>query len=122
MARNTIGPAPFGVYSIESDGPLLLAQITQAVHQSGGSASLCVRSTTGHPDRGGYFFHIERIEDGQSFRIYDFERHPVATLEAQELLRFINHVSGRQFDEQMLVFCQQTVNIRLDQIQSEPNA
>lgn len=115
MARNTIGDAPFPVCGIESDAPLSVERVIQAVDEAGGSASLCVRSVHGHANRGGYFCHVEKIEGGQRYRIYDFERHPVATLEPEYLVRFINHISGRQFDGEMLVFCQETVNIRLDQ-------
>jgi len=111
MPRNIIGSSPYPVQTIESDSPLTSAQINEAFKQSSG-VSLCVRTEDGHNSRGGYFFHIEKNEN--SYRIIDFEKNEIAMLDINKLVRFVNHVSGRQFDEEMLVFCQSVVNFRQD--------
>ena len=119
MPRNIIGKAPFRVRTIESDQALTLAQITSGLKKAPG-ISLCVRTVDGHEKRGGYFFHIENAS--ASYRIFDFEKNEIATLTPAELVRFVNHVSGRQFDAGMLVFCQSVVNFRQDQIENDQEA
>ena len=119
MPRNIIGKSPFPVITIESDHPLTLTQITAGL-QSNPSVSLCVRTTGGHGNRGGYFFHIKK--SGVDYRIFDFEKKEVATLDSQKLVRFVNHVSGRKFDPEMLVFCQSAVNLRQDQNKDDQEA
>jgi len=115
MPRNVIGNTPFTLRVVDSDRPLSSAEISAQLHGQT-SMTLLVRSEAGPANRGGYFFHIERVETG--YQIYDFEKSPVAILEAERLIRFINHTSGRQFDEEMLLFCQSVVNLRQDQTET----
>lgn len=112
MPRNIIGEPPFDVLTIDSDVALNISDIEQAMEDRTG-VSVCVRSATGHERRGGYFFHIERAE--QDYNVFDFEKNLVGTLNPTDLMRFINHVSGRLFDQDMLTYCQSVVNLRQDQ-------
>jgi hypothetical protein len=112
MPRNIIGGSPFPVRTIELDRPLTLDDISLQLRDIPG-VSLCVRTAGGHTNRGGYFFHIAK--DGADYRIFDISKRIVATLTPQKLVRFVNHVSGRQFDAEMLVFCQSVVNFKQDQ-------
>lgn len=38
----------------------------------------------------------------------------IDTFSISALIKFINHASGRVFDQGMLSYCQQTVNFRVD--------
>lgn len=111
MPRNIIGAAPFEVKVIDSDAPLSLKDITCALGAARG-VSICVRSSKGPAKRGGYFFHY--AHDGDKYQIFDFEKHLIATLTPDTLLRLVNHASGRQFDDGILNFCQTVINFRQD--------
>lgn len=115
MPRHTIGSAPFTVRLIDTDSPIDQELLTSALGHSAG-VSLCIRSVEGHPDRGGYFFHVEQSE--QEFIVRDFERHEVKSFDLATLVRFINHVSGREFDHDMFLLCQAEINFKEDQIDS----
>lgn len=112
MPRNIIGASPYPVQVIDTDTPLDAVQLLSCLGDAPG-VSLCVRSAQGPQRRGGYFFHFARA--GEQFLLSDFENNPVGPLEPTELVRFINHVSGRLFDPEMLHFCQSVVNFRQDQ-------
>ena len=74
--------------------------------------SICIRSAAGHPKRGGYFFHVR--QEGNAFAVHDFLSVQVAIFnDINELLRFINHASGRQYDEDMWEQSQK-MNLRSD--------
>ncbi len=112
MARHVIGSTPFPLRINDSDEPVTLAQVI-ALFGKKQEISICLRSAAGPAKRGGYFFHIARCEG--AFQIYDFEKQPIGKLTSDHLVRFINHTSGRQFDGEMLLFCQNVVNLRQDQ-------
>jgi hypothetical protein len=113
MPRNVIGNAPYPVRTIDSDNPITFAQLADIVGTAEG-ASICLRSATGHQNRGGYFFHFRPHEN--DFKLLDFVGHEVVRLSPEHLAKFINHASGRVFDEEMLIFSQSVVNLRQDQI------
>jgi len=81
---------PISWMDIES---LLLNQIKDGV-------SICLLSESGHENRGGYFFHIKKIND--HFIFSTFDRDNVLELQSgEEVAEFINHVSGRSYSERM---------------------
>lgn len=112
MPKNVLGETPFPLRVIDTDSPLSLEQILGLFHGEN-AATILVRSEHGPAKRGGYFFHTERSEN--LFQIFDFERNPIAKLSGDRLTRFINHASGRRFDDEMLLFCQSVVNFKLDE-------
>lgn len=112
MPRNVIGAAPYTVRTLDLDRPITIADIAP-LFAAASTISLCVRSSNGHEQRGGYFFHINR--DGALYHICDFEKSQVSTFDAAQLIRFINHVAGRQFDAEIFNHCQTVVNLRQDQ-------
>lgn len=116
MARKVLNSPPFEVRILDTDEPITLHQLRDALGERPG-VSLCVRSANGLSNRGGYFFHYER--SGPSFLVRDFEANVIDILEPDALVRFINHVSGRKFDAQMLSYCQLVVNLRQDKIVPE---
>jgi hypothetical protein len=112
MPRNVIGSSPFPLETLELDRPITLEDIRNKLGKRMG-VSLCVRSLKGHENRGGYFFHIEK--DKANYRILNFKKDVIGILSPEQLVRFVNHVSGRQFDEEMLLYCQAEVNFKQDQ-------
>ena len=74
---------------------------------------LCIRSSNGHPNRGGYFFCISEKSDDE-YTLETIEGIYVDTFSGDQLIRLINHASGRQFDAEMLDYCQNNINFRTD--------
>lgn len=75
--------------------------------------SLCIIRSEGAVNRGGYFFHLQEVADGFSFSTFD--RQNVLTLgTGEDCAAFINHVSGRRYNEEMWVKCQ-SANLRSDE-------
>ena len=74
--------------------------------------SLCVTAGAGETNRGGYFFHIRQTANG--FEFSTFDRPGVLTLgTGEECAAFMNHVSGRRYNEDMWRRCQ-SVNLKPD--------
>ena len=74
--------------------------------------SLCVTADAGDTNRGGYFFHLRKTAAGFEFAAFD--RPGVLILgTGEECAAFMNHVSGRRYDEDMWRLCQ-SVNLRRD--------
>lgn len=119
MPRNEIGNTPFSIRTLDSDQPLTLQHIRENLGDALG-VSLCIRSVNGPTNRGGYFFHFRR--NNADFQVLDIENNLIGTLNPDDLVRFINHVSGRQFDADMLLYCQSEVNFRQDQIEGDSEA
>lgn len=115
MPKNIIGQPPYKVRTLDTDR-LINSKDINAFFLRSNSVSLCIRTESGHAERGGYFFHIKN--KGNTYQIYDFEKKEVCTFSSTELVRFINHVTGRQFDPEMLNYCQTVINIRQDQSES----
>lgn len=116
MAKNTIGPAPFPpVVTIDKDAPLAAADLRTVMHQRDEGVSVCVRYAAGHEKRGGYFFHIRPLEVGQDrFSLFDFEKRHLVDLGFDQLLRFINHSTGRVFDQATFDLCATELNFLTD--------
>lgn len=77
------------------------------------SITLCVRSSSGHPNRGGYYFCIQKINNN-SFQLETIEGDCVDTFDLNTLAKFINHASGRKFNLELLDYCQNSINFRTD--------
>ena len=74
--------------------------------------SLCITDAQGVDGRGGYFFHM--AQRGGEFVFSDFESREALVLpDGQSCVRFMNHVSGRQYDEDMWELGQE-LNLKSD--------
>ncbi len=100
---------------LDTDDPVKAEMLSELLKDRHSGASICVRSATGHINRGGYFFHV-RPHDATLARwdIFNFEKIYVADLPLNELTTFINHCSGLAFDEAAFQLCQTVINFRLD--------
>ena len=75
--------------------------------------SLCIVGSEGATNRGGYFFHLR--EEAKGFAFSTFDRQNVLTFgSGEECAAFMNHVSGRLYDENMWVRCQEA-NLKTDE-------
>ena len=72
------------------------------------SITLCVRSSSGHPNRGGYYFCIHKNNDNS------FQLETIDDFDLDTLVNFINHASGRKFNSELLDYCQNSINFRTD--------
>ncbi len=76
--------------------------------------SVCLVAEHGHDLRGGYFFHIRRVENG--FEFLDFDgRLSLSLSTSAECVAFINHATGRAFDDDMWARCR-LLNLRVDDV------
>ena len=120
MPRNEIGAAPFPpVILFDEDRQFTGEDLEHIAQERPRGASICIRYPEGPAKRGGYFFHFTRRSNSNQFDIVDFEGRLVKTFEAASLLAFINHCTGRQFDEASFILCQTELNFLQD---AEPNA
>ena len=96
---------------IDSDSPISVEQLISAFADSD-SITLCMRSSEGHPKRGGYFFCLTKSAD--TYSLETVEGVYIDSFSVDTLARFVNHASGRLFDREMLSYCQNTINFRVD--------
>lgn len=75
--------------------------------------TLCVRSGSGHPNRGGYYFCIHK-NSNCSFQLETIEGVYVDNFDLDTLVNFINHASGKKFNSELLDYCQNSINFRTD--------
>ncbi len=75
--------------------------------------TLCVRSKNGHPNRGGYYFCISE-KSANTYDLETIEGVYVDTFSLDDLTILINHASGKKFSQQMLDYCQNSINFRAD--------
>lgn len=99
---------------VESDGPLSWRKLAREIGarlQRG--VSFCLTAARGRQDRGGYFFHM-RSRDRRRFVLSTFDRPNICIIEGQRrCVSFINHVSGRRYNERMWILSQ-IANLRPD--------
>ena|ERR1700720_459492 len=117
MPRNTIGDPPFPpVVVIDTKDLFTLSDLEQVVAQRPKGASICIRYADGPIERGGYFFHFCLAKQPpQHLSLYDFEKRHVVDLSPEALVAFINHCTGRKFDEASFVLCQTELNFLKDE-------
>jgi hypothetical protein len=117
MAKNPSFPPPFGIpIPVDSDGPLMLALLKKLCQSKPQGFTLRLRTAQGNERRGGYLFHLRR--DGEKWSILDYRSRVVWQFPTiPELLRFINHTSGRHFDLEMLKVCEE-----INRTMGEPGA
>ncbi len=116
MPKNELDGLPFPpLVKVESSEPIKSDVLAEIIDQRPSGVSICVRSTEGHEERGGYFFHV-RLKDAtsNSYDIFNFEKISVLNLSLPHLTNFINHCAGLAFDEDSFQLCQTVVNFRLD--------
>lgn len=115
MAKNTIGPAPFPpVVTYDMRELFSLAELEKIAGQRPKGVTVCLRYPDGPKDRGGYFFHFAPSKEGK-FAVYDFEMRHVVNLSSEELVSFINHCTGRKFDQRSFDLCQSELNFLKDE-------
>ncbi|MDZ8184232.1 MAG: hypothetical protein RMX96_05130 [Nostoc sp. ChiSLP02] len=121
MPKKKFADIPFPpVIIMDTDTPVSINQVSNILRERPKGASICIRSTQGHTNRGGYFFHILPIEsDLSKCELYNFEKMLVATLPVEQIILFINHCSGLEFNDWVFQFCQSVVNFRLDPAEPE---
>ena len=118
MPRNPLPGLPFPPLDIlEQDTPIQAHQIHDLLSTRGADdgISLLIRSESGDPNRGGYYFHFTRSNPLEvTYDLYDFQKHKVASLSEDDLVLLINHCSGRAYSERSYMICQNEINLRDD--------
>ena len=113
MAFKKFGPVPYPPLSVaDRDEPIDAAWLASKLDAAPGGLSLLLRSGAGANQRGGFFFHMTSSANGVWF--HDFSRIQLVSLPLDNAVRLINHAAGREFDEEMLILCQKTINLRQD--------
>jgi hypothetical protein len=121
VARNLIGDAPFPPVLLFDDArDFAVADLKRIAQERPNGVSLCIRYSTGLNERGGYFFHFAPVGNKPgAFMLYDFEKTAVHEFSADALVAFVNHCTGRRFDEPSFTLCQTEINFWKD---DEPDA
>ena len=116
MPRNLIGDPPFApVLLFDENRDFTVDDLSRIARERTNGVSICIRYPEGPPKRGGYFFHVEPATDqGDKFNLYDFEGRLVTVFTAEALTTFINHCTGRRFDEPSFTLCQTELNFLKD--------
>ena len=104
----------FPLRPIDTDTPITIEQFRELL-RGDTEIMLCVRSATGHPHRGGYFFCIRCNRATNQYELETVEGINVANFSEDEIVTFINHVAGLQFNNNMLIYCQNSINFRHDE-------
>lgn len=113
MPNSDLSSQPrFPLVKVDTDTPIT-GEALQALFDQNNGMTLCVRSLNGHINRGGHFFCIQKQEDG-SIILETMEQEYVDTFSAPSMIRFINHACGLQFDSEMQLYCQNSLNFRTD--------
>lgn len=102
----------YPVKTIDTDKPLTEKQLLDLLEQTPG-ITLCIRTLSGHANRGGHFFCIQKSKDG-GILLETMEQVFIDSFSVPTMMRFINHVCGLQFDREMQLYCQNSVNFRTD--------
>lgn len=99
---------PYGetIHALDVSTRVSETQVKGIIDSSEGGVSICVRKDHGHPDRGGYFFHIRDMENGILFKTFK-DREAWVAQDVNEAVRFINHVCGLEYDPEMWEVSQQ---------------
>lgn len=116
MPKKKFDALPFPpLIKLDTSEPIKPDALTDLLKHHLGGASICVRSATGHQNRGGYFFHVRPHDESLvQWDIFNFEKIYVADLPLDKLTAFINHCAGLAFDEEAFQLCQAVINFRLD--------
>jgi hypothetical protein len=116
MPRKSLPGLPFPPLArFDTDEPLTEAVLQKLFKKRRRGLSLCVRSKTGHANRGGYFFHLLPTGDGRhTYGLYDFEKNLVIDLTLAQVTALINHCSGLAFSAEVLSLFQTVINLRSD--------
>ena len=98
---------------VESDNPIewdfLIRQINDRLSSG---VSICLITTSGNPDRGGYFFHFKKFNE--TIVLSTFDRHEALSFDnTNDFTEFINHASGREYSSKMWKLSQ-FINLRTD--------
>jgi len=98
---------------VEGDQPLRWADLEPLIQQRLQiGVSLCILRRAGDAKRGGYFFHIKKTTEGYTFCTFD-RAAVCAFADGEKAVAFINHVSGREYSDDMWRIAQH-VNLRSD--------
>jgi hypothetical protein len=116
MPKNVIGDPPFPPVKVLNKNDLFTRDdLDKILSERPKGVTVCLRYENGPPTRGGYFFHFAPSKDAGRITIYDFEKRPVKDFSPETLVAFINHCSGRRFDEPSFILCQTELNFLKDE-------
>ena len=102
----------YPIKTIDTDEVIKSTQLTSLFANDEG-ITLCVRSEKGHENRGGYYFCILKQSE-ESYLLETIEGVEIDTFDLSTLVAFINHASGKKFNEELLDYCQNSINFRND--------
>lgn len=101
----------FPIFVFDTDDPIEYADLERLMEKDG--ITLLTRCKEGPEQRGGYYFQFKPISKHQ-IRLYTFDQNDYFDMPKVQLLKLINHCAGLAFDEDMLRYCQNTIDLRND--------
>ena len=103
----------YPIVTLDTSVPITKEQLIDCFSREQ-SITLCVRSASGHENRGGYFFCLSSTNGYTQYNLETIEGVLIDSFDIDTSLKFINHVAGLLFDKQILMYCQNSVNFRND--------
>ena len=104
------------VQVIATNTPITSKQVNELFSSGCSNTILLIRSETGDVHRGGFFFNLQKTPNAQ-YTLYtslDGDQASATPLDLSTLTRLINHIVGLRFDAEMLRYCQNVINHRVD--------
>lgn len=101
MAKNKYALPFKNFFNIEEDGPITQERLIEEIEEKIDEGVSFVIKPEGVQDfHGGYLFNFKRIDDF-TFEIYSISKRHVASIEGWDnLVSFVNHTTGRKYNEQ----------------------
>ncbi len=96
----------------DTDSPITFETLSNLL-QNHTHVFICIRSHSGHQNRGGYFFFLKKGSD-ENITLETIEGEAVYKFTLPQLVDFINHASGLRYNQAMQMICQNFINFRSD--------
>ena len=113
MAKTVLPDPKYPIVKLDTDDPLSSSDLKKLLVKPG--VTLLIRSATGHPGRGGYYFQIE-VRDTE-YVLHPFDQKSdidVYVVDFDLLLKLVNQMSGRQFDKEAMLYVRHEIDMRTD--------
>ena len=113
MAKTVLSDPEYPIVKVDTDEPLTADALRRLLIKPG--VTLLIRSATGKPGRGGYYFQIEILDTEYVLHPFDQKGDTdVYSVDFDLLLKLINQMSGRQFDKDAMFYVRHEINMPTD--------
>ena len=113
MTKKVLPDPLYPLITVDRDLPIPAKLLSEVLEKPG--ITLPLRSGTGDPNRGGYFFQIEVSDTGYTLHPFDKKNNSdTYSVDFSLLLKLINQMSGRLFDKEAMMYVRNVLNMPSD--------